>query len=89
MSRAETYKEWAYRSVTPVLVLVIGYLLNDKLATIDNRLSALEGLNDKVVTNTTTIGFLQKQEDETKDKLNAHLSAVLPEEIKVKKDRNF
>jgi hypothetical protein len=76
---------WILMGITPVMMLIIGYLLNDKLTTIDNRLSALENLQNQVSINTTDIGYLKEGERENAEKLNIHLAAVLPEETKVKR----
>lgn len=89
MSKAESVKEWVYKGLTPCLMLCIGYLLNDKLETIDRRLSAVESLQNQITTNTAQIGFLQQEQQETKNRLDAHLAAILPDEIKVKKERSF
>lgn len=88
MSKAtaiDEVKAW----LTPLLLSACTFLLWNKLDGMEQRITKLENLNQQVTTNTTALGFLQKQEDETKGKLDAHLSAVLPEEIKVKKESNF
>jgi hypothetical protein len=82
---ATDIKLWILMGITPVMMLIIGYLINDKLTTIDNRLSALENLQNQVSINTTDIGYLKESERENKEKLEVHLAAVLPEETKVKR----
>jgi hypothetical protein len=82
---ATDIKLWILIGITPVMMLIIGYLINDKLTTIDNRLSALENLQNQVTINTTDIGYLKESERENKEKLEVHLAAVLPEETKVKR----
>jgi hypothetical protein len=82
---ATDIKLWILMGITPVMMLIIGYLINDKLTTIDNRLSALENLQNQVTINTTDIGYLKESERENKEKLEIHLAAVLPEETKVKR----
>jgi hypothetical protein len=82
---ATDIKLWILMGITPVMMLIIGYLINDKLTTIDNRLSALENLQNQVSINTTDIGYLKESERENKEKLEIHLAAVLPEETKVKR----
>jgi hypothetical protein len=82
---ATDIKLWILIGITPVMMLIIGYLINDKLTTIDNRLSALESLQNQVSINTTDIGYLKESERENKEKLEVHLAAVLPEETKVKR----
>jgi hypothetical protein len=82
---ATDIKQWILMGITPVMMLIIGYLINDKLTTIDNRLSALENLQNQVSINTTDIGYLKESERENKEKLEIHLAAVLPEETKVKR----
>jgi hypothetical protein len=84
---ATDIKLWILIGITPVMMLIIGYLINDKLTTIDNRrnFQALENLQNQVTINTTDIGYLKESERENKEKLEIHLAAVLPEETKVKR----
>ena len=80
-------KTWLYAGVTPLLMVIIGYLLNDKLETIDKRLSALEGLQNQVAVNTTNISYLSRDVNDTKRLLQEHLAAIPAEEITIKKKR--
>jgi N-acetylmuramic acid 6-phosphate (MurNAc-6-P) etherase len=85
-------KQWILMGITPVMMIIIGYLLNDKLVTIketqeelSERLLRVEGLHEQITINTTDIGYLKESERENKEKLEIHLAAVLPEETKVKR----
>ena len=77
----DQFKAW----LMPLLLSACTFLLWNKLDVMEQRITKLEAVTNQVTINTTDIGYMKKNEEETRGKLDAHLAAMLPEEVGVKR----